>query len=258
MVAMVADPTADSASLRVLTVNIHKGTTQFRRRSMLRELREAVRAQGSDVVFLQEVQGSANPATGARGEIPGTQVEFLADQIWTDHAYARNAVAAGSDHGNALLSRHPILHWRNHDVSLPPHEPRGLLHGTVASPIAGREPLHLVCVHLGLRESHRRHQLVRRCDLLREEVPADAPLVVAGDFNDWRGHADAMLRDTGLREVYRHAHGRHARSFPARWPLLRLDRIYVRGVAAHRPLSLPREPWARLSDHSPLAAEIVL
>ncbi|MEO7246142.1 MAG: endonuclease/exonuclease/phosphatase family protein [Rubrivivax sp.] len=245
--------------LRVLTVNIHKGYTQFRRRSMLHELREAVRAEHSDVVFLQEVEGTDRPPHGAHGEIPGTQVEFLADQVWTDHAYGRNAVATGTgtDHGNALLSRHPILSWRNHDVSLPPAEPRGLLHSTVA-PSGERAPLHLVCVHLGLRESHRRQQLARLRSLLLQVVPADAPLVVAGDFNDWRVCADRALHGSGLREVFRHAHGRHARSFPARWPLLALDRIYVRGVASHRPLTLPREPWSRLSDHAPLAAEIVL
>jgi endonuclease/exonuclease/phosphatase family metal-dependent hydrolase len=245
------------APLRVLTVNIHKGYTQFRRRSMLHELREAVRAQKSDVVFLQEVEGIDKPPRGAHGEIPGTQVEFLADQIWSDHAYGRNAIAAGRDHGNALLSRHPLLTWRNHDVSVPACEPRGLLHGTVA-PAADRPPVHLICVHLGLRESHRRQQLEQLKALLHDIVPEDSPLVVAGDFNDWRGRADSGLRGSGLREVFRHALGRHARSFPARWPMLPLDRIYVRGVAAHRPLPLPRHPWSRLSDHAPLAAEIVL
>jgi endonuclease/exonuclease/phosphatase family metal-dependent hydrolase len=89
-------------------------------------------------------------------------------------------------------------------------------------------------------------------------VPAGAPLVVGGDFNDWRSRADAQLRGCGLHEVHRAAHGRHAPSFPAHWPLLRLDRIYVRGVAAHRPLPLPRRPWTRLSDHAPLAADLTL
>jgi endonuclease/exonuclease/phosphatase family metal-dependent hydrolase len=83
--------------------------------------------------------------------------------------------------------------------------------------------------------------------------------VVAGDFNDWRERACALLaQDAGLEEVYATAHGRSARSFPARWPLLRLDRIYVRNVVSHRPFDLPRDPWSRLSDHAPLAAEIVL
>jgi endonuclease/exonuclease/phosphatase family metal-dependent hydrolase len=239
---------------RVLTVNIHKGFNAFNRRFVLRELREAVRAVGSDLVFLQEVEGATRPASAAH---IGAQYEFLADEIWHDHAYGRNAVAKGQDHGNAVLSRLPVLRSINHDVSLPGVEPRGLLHCVLARPV-GQSDLHVICVHLGLSEAHRHHQLVHLCNAVRHNVPADAPLVVAGDFNDWRSRADALLAPIGLIEVFRQAHGRHARSFPARMPLLRLDRIYVRGVVAHRPLELPRQPWARLSDHAPLAAEIDL
>jgi endonuclease/exonuclease/phosphatase family metal-dependent hydrolase len=238
--------------LRVLTVNIHKGYAAFGRRFMLHELREAVRAVHSDLVLLQEVQG---PRADAPAALSGAQAEYLADRLWQDHAYGRNAVVDGGEHGNAVLSRWPILHWRNHDVSLPGAEPRGLLHCVLALPGA---QVHAVSVHLGLREAHRRHQLAALCAMLRQEVPAGAPLVVGGDFNDWRSRADAQLRGCGLREVHRAAHGRHARSFPAHWPLLRLDRIYVRDVVAHRPLALPRRPWARLSDHAPLAAEIAV
>ena len=93
---------------------------------------------------------------------------------------------------------------------------------------------------------------------MQREVPADAPLVVAGDFNDWRSLSDALLGPCGLKEVFCLTNGRHARTFPARLPLLPLDRIYVRGVVTCRPLPLPRLPWARLSDHAPLAAEIEL
>jgi endonuclease/exonuclease/phosphatase family metal-dependent hydrolase len=240
--------------LRVLTVNIHKGFNAFNRRFVLHELREAVRAVGSDLVFLQEVEGGSGPAGAA--DI-GAQYEFLADEIWHDHAYGRNAVAEGQDHGNAVLSRLPVLRRCNHDVSLPGVEPRGLLHCVLARP-AGQPELHVMCVHLGLSEAHRHHQLVRLSGVVRHSVPADAPLIVAGDFNDWRSRADALLAPCGLIEVFRQAHGRHARSFPAGMPLLRLDRIYVRGTVAHRPLRLPRQPWARLSDHAPLAAEIDL
>ena len=51
---------------------------------------------------------------------------------------------------------------------------------------------------------------------------------------------------------------RAARSFPSRWPVLRLDRIYVRGVASALPVPMARRPWDRLSDHAPLAADIEL
>ena len=84
-------------------------------------------------------------------------------------------------------------------------------------------------------------------------------MVLAGDFNDWRHRAHAVLqREAGLQEVFVHAFGRAVRTFPASMPLLALDRIYVRNAAVHAPLELPRKPWDQLSDHAPLAAEILL
>ena len=245
--------------LRILTVNVHKGYTALRRRFVLHELREAVRAIASDLVFLQEVSGNGGPRAAARDANGqhAAHYEYLAEQIWVDHAYGRNAVIEGRDHGNALLSRYPILAYANHDVSVTGAEGRGVLH-CVILPYGARQPLHSVCVHLGLRERDRREQLASLLALLERDVPRHAPLVVAGDFNDWRGRADAMLRGAGLVEVFREAMGAHARSFPALWPLLRLDRIYVRQVAQAHPLLLPRKPWATLSDHAPLAAEIQL
>jgi len=235
--------------MQVLTVNIHKGYDVFNTRSVLHGLREAVRAMGSDIVFLQEVKGG-NGSSAA-------QYEFLADEIWPQHAYGRNAVAEGLDHGNAVMSRFPVLHSENHDLSINGFEPRGMLHCVLDVPGLGPD-MHVMCAHLGLRESHRRQQLGMICDIVSRYVPPDSPLVVAGDFNDWRLRADGLLAPSGLREVFRHAHGQHARSFPSGFPVLRLDRIYVRGVARALPVPMPRRPWARLSDHAPLAAEIHL
>ncbi len=65
----------------------------------------------------------------------------------------------------------------------------------------------------------------------------------------------SKLLSLGLTEVFRHTHERHPRTFPARLPVLRLDRINVHGLAAYRPLPMPRRPWGQLSDHAPLAAE---
>ncbi|HUH41019.1 MAG TPA: endonuclease/exonuclease/phosphatase family protein, partial [Castellaniella sp.] len=120
------------------------------------------------------------------------------------------------------------------------------------------EPVHAICVHLGLRESHRRHQLQRLCHLAKVQIPVHEALLVAGDFNDWRQRANRILADCGLSEVYTRHFGRPARSFPAFCPFLRLDRIYVRGVRASRPTALATRVWAHLSDHAPLAAEVAL
>lgn len=252
---------ADTQELtfKVLTVNAHKGFTFFNRRFILHDLREAVRSVGPDVVFLQEVLGAHAGHAARHPDWPGTpQYEFLADAIWPQFAYGRNAVYPAGDHGNAVLSKFPILSFENRDVSVTGPEKRGLLHCVLAVP--GRDTkIHCICVHLGLRESHRVQQIELMCSLIEHEVPKEAPLVVAGDFNDWRLRAHRLLqRCAGLHEVFMHAHGRQARTFPARFPVLRLDRIYVRNARQHRPLKLAARPWSHLSDHAPLAASITV
>ena len=245
--------------LRVLTVNIHKGFALLNRRFVLPALRDAIRAVKADVVFLQEVQGNNLPRDG-RGvdAFEGSHYEFLADEVWPQFAYGRNAVYPEGHHGNAVLSKYPILRHENHDVSIDGHEGRGLLHCTLLAP-AVAAPVHAICVHLGLREEHRRRQIELLRSTIDARVPDGEPLIVAGDFNDWRSRAHRILEGcTGLREVFVHAYGRAARTFPAGLPLLALDRIYVRDARAHAPYPLPRAPWARLSDHAPLAAEVGL
>jgi endonuclease/exonuclease/phosphatase family metal-dependent hydrolase len=93
-------------------------------------------------------------------------------------------------------------------------------------------------------------------DIVAREVPADAPLIVAGDFNDWRGRGHPLVAVCGLREVFLEATGKLARTFPARWPLLPVDRIYVRNVRAGMPTVLSTRPWSHLSDHAPLSAGV--
>ncbi|MDB5966937.1 MAG: hypothetical protein JWQ72_3437 [Polaromonas sp.] len=246
-------------SLKVLTVNIHKGFTFFNRKFILPELREAVRSVGADVVFLQEVTGSHVKHGEKFDNYPETpHYEFLADSIWPQFAYGRNAVYTNGDHGNAIMSKFPIVRFENHDVSITGPERRGLLHCELQIP--GRKlNVHAICVHLSLTEDHRRQQLDMLCKLAREAVPPQAPLIVAGDFNDWRHRAGRQLaKGAALNEVFVQANGKPARTFPARMPLLRLDRIYVRNAIGHAPVVLPNRPWSHLSDHAPLAAEIEL
>ena len=79
------------------------------------------------------------------------------------------------------------------------------------------------------------------------------PVYVAGDFNDWRLVAHERLhRCAGLKEVFVTAFGRAARTFPARWPLLRLDRIYARNARSLSPLRLPSRPTTVVARKSEL------
>lgn len=242
--------------VRLMTVNIHKGFSSLNRRFILPALRDAVRTVGADVVLLQEVHGRHDGHEKRVAHWPtAPHYEFLADSVWSDFAYGRNAVYPDGDHGNAVLSKFPIVQWDNHDVSQEHSiERRGMLHCALQLP--GRlERLHVFCVHLGLRERDRQRQVQRLLELIRLRVPSEAPLVIGGDFNDWRHLAHRKLLAFGLQEVNQTAQGRVARTFPARWPVLPLDRIYVRNLQQQSPLPLPKRPWAQLSDHAPLAAQ---
>lgn len=256
---MTANPSPPRTSFKVLTVNAHKGFTALNRRFVLPELREAVRRVSADLVFLQEVLGMhASHSLRWPNWPEAPQYEFLADSIWPSYAYGRNAVYPAGHHGNALLSKWPILAYHNHDISIAGPEKRGLLHCVLQAP-DGITQVHAICVHLALWEKHRRLQVDLLCKLIDDAIPPHAPLIVAGDFNDWRLHAHSRLvRCSNLHEVFVAAQGLPARSFPARWPLLRVDRIYVRNAISHEPIVLPRTPWTHLSDHAPLAAEIDL
>jgi endonuclease/exonuclease/phosphatase family metal-dependent hydrolase len=253
------EPARTAAQLTVMTVNIHKGFTTFNRKFMLPELRDAVRKVGADVVFMQEVLGTHEEHGKKIQSWPEAPMyEFLADSIWPQFAYGRNMVYPKGHHGNAVLSKFPIVEYQNHDCSIAGPEKRGLLHCVLSVPNTS-QPVHVICVHLGLAESHRQHQLDMLCQISHDEVPADAPLIVAGDFNDWRRRAnDKLLKEAGLREIFITAYGEPAKTFPAIFPVLSLDRIYVRNCSVHLPVVLPRKPWSHLSDHAPLVAEIHL
>ena len=123
-----------SLRLRVATLNIHKGLSLFNRRMVIHELREGLRKLEADIVFLQEVQGLHEKNALRFGAWPrAAQHEFLADEGW-QHAYGRNAVYDHGHHGNAILSRFPIVSSDNHDVSTHRFESRGLLHCRIAVP----------------------------------------------------------------------------------------------------------------------------
>jgi len=244
--------------LRVVTLNIHKGLSQFNRRVVIHDLREGLRAIKPDLVFLQEVAGANRRHARRFSAWPAqAQHEFLAgDEL--QHVYGRNRVHQEGHYGNALLSRHPILSSENEDVSDHRFEKRGLLHSVVRVP-GWRRNLHCVCVHLSLHERGRRKQLDAIAERLESLADNQLPMIVAGDFNDWRQRASEVLeRSLGMSEVSLAAGGRHGRTFPSLLPMFRLDRIYVRGLGVLRSQVHRGPPWSLLSDHLAVSADLKL
>ncbi|MGB5445060.1 MAG: endonuclease/exonuclease/phosphatase family protein [Psychromonas sp.] len=243
-------------SLKVLTYNIHKGFSVANRRFILHDIKALLRQVDADVVLLQEILGERVISHNRFDDWPNNrQFEFLADQVWDHHAYGKNAIYKSGHHGNAILSKYPFIEWENIDVSYMRSASRSLLHGTIEI-VGSARKIHIICVHLGLFERERATQLTILGERINSHVPADEALIIAGDFNDWRGNAERHLHEAvGVEDAYKKIHGCYARTFPAKLPFLSMDRIYFRGldiVDCHR---LHGKPWSQLSDHTPLLAE---
>jgi endonuclease/exonuclease/phosphatase family metal-dependent hydrolase len=252
-----------SGQLRVATYNIHKGVSALALRNRIHDLRIALATLEADLIFLQEVQ-DVNTRHAARfSNWPAeTQTRFLAGPEYHT-VYGGNAVYSHGHHGNAMLSLHPFVASCNHDVSDHRFEQRGMLHAEID---LDGVPMHLINVHLGLFAASRRRQSDLIIDLVHEAVPPDAPLVIAGDFNDWNNHLDARITQAlGMCEAAVE-HGRRsgasrrgpARTFPALLPWLTLDRIYLRGLRVMQAQAMGGKLWARMSDHAPLVADLVV
>jgi endonuclease/exonuclease/phosphatase family metal-dependent hydrolase len=248
----------EKRKITVITYNIHKGFNIGNRSFVLREMREAIRSVHADMVFLQEVIGHHDKHHKQSQDWPTQpQFEYLADTIWPHTAYGKNAVYTSGHHGNAILSKYPLSFWENIDISTNRLEKRGLLHGIMEIPHK-RKPLHAICVHLGLLETERQSQVKRICERIDSLVPHDEPLIIAGDFNDWRMRVSPELeKRVAVNEVFKWLLGTHARTFPSWLPTLRLDRIYYRGMQAVKGYPLVESPWNQLSDHVALCAELI-
>lgn len=284
--------------LRVATYNIHKGVIRdffgLRRVPRIHELRARLHELQADLVFLQEVQGRHERHAQRFEQWPvEPQDQFLARSPSLKHtfevAYGQNATYLHGHHGNALLSRYPILGLENRDVSDHALEKRGVLHCRVE--IGGRQA-HCFVVHFGLLARSRERQAQVLIEWIEREVAPDAPLIIAGDFNDWRNQlSDRFCERLQVEEVFdvarprgvtervahfvrdRHAQlgvepaaplarlprmVRTARTYPALVPWLRMDRIYTRGFEVSAAQVLRGPEWAQLSDHSPLIADLSL
>jgi endonuclease/exonuclease/phosphatase family metal-dependent hydrolase len=248
----------DANEFRVLSYNIHKGFTSANIKFALKEIRQTIAKVQADVVFLQEVVGENSEKSKKHKNWPTmSQFEYLAGEIWPHYAYGKNAIYSSGHHGNAILSKYPITFWENVDVSHNRFEKRGLLHAIIAMP--GGEPIHVICLHFALFETWREPQLKTLCSRIDSHVPRKSPLIIAGDFNDWREQATGGLtKRLGVIEVFNESFGSHARTFPAWLPILKLDRVYCRGLKIKEAVCFSDGPWRVLSDHAPLCVDFVL
>ena len=129
------------------------------------------------------------------------------------------------------------------------HEPRNAIDARIAY---NHCDVRIVATHLGLRPAERRLQVKRLLAAL-EPGPLGA-CIVMGDLNEW------YLWGRPLRWLHaKFAVIRTPATFPARRPMLKLDRIWAHPASALRSLRAHRSALARVaSDHLPLVATYTL
>jgi len=241
--------------IKALTYNIHKGFSVGRLKYMLPRMRDALSELSPDLMFLQEVRGEHKRMTRPLLLSPSNQFEFLAEEIWPHRAYGKNAIYHSGHHGNAILSKYPFQSFENINLSTVIRASRSLLHGIIELP-EHHTRLHTICIHLGLFKAERIEQVSTLCERIRFMIPDDEPLIIAGDFNDWRKNACEILEgELGLKEVFKESEGDFAKSYPAWGPTFRTDRIYYRDLTLKNYERLTEKRWRVLSDHLPLIAE---
>ena len=243
-------PHFSTNAFRIATYNIHKGVQGLgpARRLEIHNIGHAVEQLDADVVCLQEVRKVHRTEEKYFKNWPTlAQADFLAPEGY-EAIYKTNAFTKHGEHGNALLSRWPVVTHQHEDMSDHRLEQRGLLHVELQ---VQERLVHVIVVHLGLIPASRIRQVTQLLAFIEREIPQQDALLVAGDFNDWGTRVGRMLQDANLKEW---SQGRSP-TFPSRLPIVQLDHVYARGL---RPagLMVPHgRIWRQMSDHLPLLAE---
>lgn len=242
-----------SKIVRLVSYNIHRGLSPFRLIEVQENIAQVLKASSADILCLQE---------DISHEV--LEISHLADRCsatWSHAVYGETVLAEKGSQGNSIFTSFPILATRNLDISASSGEPRRLL--GVKLQITKGLSFWVYCTHLGLRA----HQRQENIELLNSHLRAHhefcptsiEPLIVAGDFNDWRCQISGFLRESlFLQEAFEYLSGAPARTFPAFWPVLPLDRIYFKGlrpIAAHM---VAIGSWKGHSDHLPIAFDFTL
>jgi endonuclease/exonuclease/phosphatase family metal-dependent hydrolase len=224
-----------STSVRVMTWNVH-GTFSLNPKFDLPAVIALIRKWSPDIVALQEIDSRGGGSN---------QFTMLSDALGGHSVGAKSIISADGDYGQMLISRFPwSVEPAIHDISYLEREPRRAI---AADVMTGAGELRVISTHLGLGIGERRQQAQK----LLAIAEVAGPTLIMGDFNDWfwmnsvRGSLAARFP---VRTRYK--------TFPARFPMMRLDRVYGSGIRIVKSYTDPAA--RRVSDHLPVIADIAV
>jgi endonuclease/exonuclease/phosphatase family metal-dependent hydrolase len=227
-----------SHTFRIVSYNIHSCVGSDGRASPERIL-HVLREIEPDIVAMQEV--------GGHSLVEGMeQFTFFEKHLAMQGVSGVNLRRGKHSFGNALFTRGEIADFHLEDLSVAFFEPRGAIDCTIK---IDHHTIRVVATHLGLFPHERRQQLTKLSELLKTRHQRLS--VLLGDFNIFG------LERRSLRRAGAPAQLPKLRTFPARRPLMSLDRIWAipndRVVHTH----VHRTTLSRTaSDHLPIVADI--
>ena len=226
-------------TLTIATYNIHACIGADGRFDPAR-IAAVIRELDADIIGLQEVEHHSVDDLDL--------LEYLAYQTGHEAIAGPTLFRETRHYGNALLTRLPIRSFKHIDLSVTGYEPRGAIEATFDA--AGYE-LQIIATHLGLKPAERRWQVKQLLDL-KSQQEADISCLL-GDVNEW------LLWGRPLRWLHRHFSKQpHLATFPARWPIFALDRIWIAPQRCQINLAVHKSALAyQASDHLPLTAKII-
>ena len=228
------------ALVSVLSYNVHECVGVDRRRDPAR-IAAIIKESGAQIVGLQEVHSDSS------GEEHLHQMNYLAAATGLQ-AFAGPAIERRNGHyGNVLLTNCKVLALHKLDLSYLAREPRGAIDADLD---IGGETVRVIVTHLGLLPAERRFQVRKLLNSLSEE--RSRTVILLSDFNEW------LPTCRSLRWIHGQL-GKTAlvRTFPSRFPIFALDRIWVSPPATMVELCSIRTSLSRIaSDHLPLKATI--
>lgn len=230
--------------LKILSYNIH-GCIGRGGKADPDAVLDVIRNADADVVALQEVHDE--------DDVDRSFLNALGRLGYDAVLHGPTMRKEGGHYGNVLMTRHPVLEEERIDLSYGKREPRGAIRARIMLAGTGVE---ILATHLGLGLRERRAQMGILAGKLTDwgKESEDVVRIGMGDFNEWiPGGRTRRL----LHRLF--GHSPRVATFPAVFPLLALDRIFVRPRTALAEVRAYREaPADRASDHLPLLAEVSL
>ncbi len=225
--------------IKVATYNVHRWRGRGKNKAMNPEATlDVLKHLDADVIALQEALHPFDQ------EDPGAHIAHALGY------YMARVVTRAHRHGalcNVLLSRWPFEDVFMVDLNFGRLERRSAV---VARLHEGERVLSVVSTHLALVDRTRRLQVQ---SILGNEALQGA-VVILGDMNAWRRCRATRELDREFTE--RHNNKNWPASFPAKRPLLALDRIYARGVEIDQMGTYKSQVADVASDHLPVFAHI--